>query len=164
MGSGITPDQCKLPQLAFCDTFQTIVGGGREGDLDPAKWSFTRPQPAPTRAQGLVNNYQPFNAEFCMTHQVRVADNDSFICGQQFGESNHWMEGMDDGGQYVMNSTANSPAVRLRRPHRQRRVGRRRQDRRVHTASGTRCGSPTSRCQGPHLDHPGTPHLSPATA
>ena len=36
------PDQCLLPQLAFCDTFQTIVGGGREGDLDPAKWSFTR--------------------------------------------------------------------------------------------------------------------------
>ena len=59
---------------------------------------------------GLINNYYPFNAEFCMTHQVMIPDNDSFICGQQFGESNHWMEGMDDGGQYVMNSN------RIRQP------------------------------------------------
>ena len=35
---------------------------------------------------------------------MRLADNDSFICGQQFGESNHWMEGMADGGAYVLNS------------------------------------------------------------
>jgi hypothetical protein len=24
-----------LAQIAFCDTFQTIIGGGREGDVDP---------------------------------------------------------------------------------------------------------------------------------
>jgi hypothetical protein len=54
--------------------------------------------------QGTVDNYLPFNAEFCMTHQFRLADSDSFICGQQFGESNHWMEGMNDGGLYATNS------------------------------------------------------------
>jgi hypothetical protein len=102
-GSG-TPDHCALAQLAFCDTFQTIVGGGREGDLDPAKWSFTRVTQANNPEAGLVDNYLPFNAEFCTTHQMRLADNDSFICGQQFGESNHWMEGMADGGSYVLNS------------------------------------------------------------
>ena len=90
--------------MAFCDTFQTIVGGGREGDLDPAKWSFTRATQANNPEAGLVNNYLPFNAEFCTTHQMRLADNDSFICGEQFGESNHWMEGMADGGSYVLNS------------------------------------------------------------
>jgi hypothetical protein len=99
-----TPDQCQLPQLAFCDTFQTVVGGGREGDLDSAKWSFTRATQATNPSAGLVNNYLPFNAEFCRDHQVRLAPNDSFICGQQFGESNHWMEGMADGGSYVVNS------------------------------------------------------------
>ena len=31
----------------------------------------------------------------------RLPDNDSFICGQQFGESNHWMEGMNDQDSYV---------------------------------------------------------------
>ena len=98
------PDQCQLMQIAFCDTFQTIVGGGREGDLDPAKWSFSRLSQLNNPSQGLLDNYAPFNAEFCMTHQTRLADNDSFICGQQFGESNHWMEGMDDNGQYAMNS------------------------------------------------------------
>ncbi len=47
---GMGPDQCLLRQIAFCDTFQTIVGGGREGDLDPAKWSFTRASRRTTRA------------------------------------------------------------------------------------------------------------------
>ena len=48
-------------------------------------------------------------------------DSDSYICGEQFGESNHWMESMDDNGQYVMNSTAYPSAVRLREPDRQHR-------------------------------------------
>ncbi len=97
-------DQCLLAQIAFCDTFQTVVGGGRAGDLDPAKWSFTRATQANNPSQGFINNYEPVDAEFCTTHQMRLADNDSFICGEQFGESNHWMEALNDGGSYVMNS------------------------------------------------------------
>jgi hypothetical protein len=95
------PDKCQLPQLAFCDTFQTIVGGGREGDLDPAKWSFTRmtsdvsPFPLTTS-----NTYHSALAQFCRTTKKVQPDNDSFICGAQFGESNHWMETINDFGKY----------------------------------------------------------------
>ena len=32
------------------------------------------------------------------------ADQDSFICGAQFGESNHWMEALNDAGSYATNS------------------------------------------------------------
>jgi hypothetical protein len=154
-----TPDQCKLPQLAFCDTFQTIVGGGREGDADPAKWSFTRASQNNNPAQGLVNNYLPFNAEFCMTHQIRVPDNDSFICGQQFGESNHWMEGMDDGGQYVMNS------MRSRQPFDfAGRTGNVVWDVDAKTEGShsfwNEIWLTDEPVQGPHLDHPGT-HIYP---
>jgi hypothetical protein len=98
------PDKCQLSQLAFCDTFQSIVGGGRGGDLDPAKWSFAREQQNHNPAQGMVNTYSSVNAEFCTTHQVRRADQDSFICGAQFGESNHWMEALNDAGSYATNS------------------------------------------------------------
>ena len=52
-------DHCQLTQLAFCDTFQTIVGGGREGNLDPAKWSFTRVSQQNNPYQGQIDNYAP---------------------------------------------------------------------------------------------------------
>jgi len=109
-GMSMGPDQCNLPQLAFCDTFQTIVGGGREGDLDPTKWSFTRVSEQNNPSQGLVDNYAPSLAQFCKTTKLVQPDGDSFICGAQFNESNHWMESMDDNGQYVMNSN------RIRQP------------------------------------------------
>src|ERR1041385_8648236 len=49
---------CKLPQPAFCDTFKTAyTGGGRSGELDPAKWSVTR------QLAGL--NWGPSNTELC---------------------------------------------------------------------------------------------------
>src|SRR4029077_20623677 len=94
----MTPDKCKLSQLAFCDTFKKILGGGREGDLDPAKWSFTRVSQQENPYQGQVDNYAPSMAEFCMTKKMVQPDKDSFICGEQFGESNHWMEAMNDNG------------------------------------------------------------------
>ena len=76
------PDQCALNQIAFCDTFQTNVGGGREGDLDPAKWSFTRVTQQNNPSQGLINNYWPVEGGVLQDHQGRgAADNDSFICG-----------------------------------------------------------------------------------
>jgi hypothetical protein len=95
-------DQCAF--TSFCDAFQTRFPGGRAGDLDESKWSYSRLSQENNPSQGTVDKFVPVNAEFCMTHAVRVADNDSFICGQQFGESNHWMEGIFDNGSYVMDS------------------------------------------------------------
>jgi hypothetical protein len=159
MGGGMGADQCQLAQLAFCDTFQTIVGGGREGDVDPAKWSFTRASQSTNPSAGLINNYLPFNAEFCTTHQVRLADNDSFICGQQFGESNHWMEGMNDGGEYVLNS------LRARQPFDfAGRTGNVVWDVDAKTEGSHSFWNEVwltdEPVQGPHLDHPGT-HMFP---
>jgi hypothetical protein len=88
----------------FCDAFQTKFPGGRAGDLDESKWSYSRLSQETNPSQGTVDKFVPVNAEFCMTHQVRLADQDSFICGQEFGESNHWMEGIFDNGSYVMDS------------------------------------------------------------
>jgi hypothetical protein len=98
------PDRCTF--TSFCDAFQTINAGGRAGDLDESKWSAARTTQATNPRAGLVNNYAPFTPEFCTDHNApnRVPDNDSFICGAQFGESNHWMEGMNDQDSYVNNS------------------------------------------------------------
>ncbi|HEX2381547.1 MAG TPA: hypothetical protein VHI95_02845 [Acidimicrobiales bacterium] len=153
------PDVCQLAQLAFCDTFQTIVGGGRAGDLDPAKWSFTRATQANNPGAGIVNNYLPFNAEFCRERQVRLAPSDSFICGEHFGESNHWMEGMTDGGSYMMNS------LRARQPFDfAGRTGNVVWDVDAKT-EGSHSFWPEvwltdEPVQGPHEDHPGT-HMYP---
>ena len=52
-----------------------------------------------------------------------VPPNDFFFCGPEFGESMHYMDAFDDGGDYVYNS------ARIRQPfdfsgaHRQRGVG-----------------------------------------
>lgn len=158
-GMGMGADQCLLSQIAFCDTFQTIVGGGREGDLDPAKWSFTRATQDNNPSQGRINNYEPVNAEFCKTQQMRLADNDSFICGAQFGESNHWMEALNDGGAYIINS------LRARQPFDfAGRTGN------VVFDVDAKTNGPHSfwpevwltdePVQGPHLDWPGT-HIYP---
>jgi len=88
----------------FCDAFQTRFPGGRAGDLDESKWSYSRLSQETNPSQGTVNKFVSVDAEFCMTHQVRLADQDSFICGQEFGESNHWMEAIYDNGSYVMDS------------------------------------------------------------
>jgi hypothetical protein len=157
-GSGamtMGPDQCALSQIAFCDTFQTIVGGGREGDLDPAKWSFTRVSQQENPYQGQVDNYAPSRAEFCKDMKTVQPDSDSYICGEQFGESNHWMESMDDNGQYVMNS------ARIRQPFDfANRTGN------IVFDVDAKTEGPHSfwnevwvtdqPIQGPHTDHPGT--------
>jgi hypothetical protein len=158
-GGMIVPDQCQLPQLAFCDTFQTSSPGGRGGDLDESKWSFTRLSQLNNPHQGQLNNYAAFNAEFCMTHQMRQADNDSFICGEQFGESNHWMEGMNDNGQYAMNS------ARIRQPFDfAGRTGNVVWDVDAKTEGGHSFWNEVwitdEPVESPHLDHPGT-HIFP---
>jgi len=95
-------DQCIF--MTFCDAFQAKSPGGRAGDVDDSKWSYSRLSQETNPSQGSVNKFIPVNAEFCTTRQVRLAPNDSFICGQEFGESNHWMEAINDNGVYVMDS------------------------------------------------------------
>ena len=77
---------------------------GREAISTPPNGASAASLSSTTRLRGCINNYEPFDAEFCKTHQTRLADNDRFICGRQFGESNHWMEALDDGGAYIVNS------------------------------------------------------------
>jgi len=98
----MSQDKCVFS--SFCDNFAMASPGGRGGDLDETKWSFARTTQATNPSANLVNNYPAVNAEFCMTHQVRIAPKDSFICGEQFGESNHWMEAMNDQDSYVAQS------------------------------------------------------------
>ena len=155
------PDQCQLPQIAFCDTFQTINPGGRAGDLDETKWSAARTTQANNPHQGVLNNYKPFTPEFCMNHNAppRVADQDSFICGQQFGESNHWMEGMNDAGDYIDN------AFRVLQPFDfANRTGHVEWQVDAKTLGGhswwPEVWITDEPVQGPHLDHPGT-HIYP---
>jgi hypothetical protein len=154
-GMSMGPDQCNLPQLAFCDTFQTKVGGGREGDLDPSKWSFTRLSENNNPSQGLIDNYAPSVAQFCKVTKTVQPDNDSFICGAEFNESNHWMESMDDNGFYALNSN------RIRQPFDfANRTGN------IVFDVDAKTEGPHSfwnevwltdqPVQGPHVDHPGT--------
>jgi hypothetical protein len=152
-------DQCLLPQLAFCDTFQTIVGGGREGDLDPAKWSFTRVTEGNNPAQNQVDNYAPSLAQFCKTTKMVQPDGDSFICGAQFNESNHWMDSMNDNGNYALNS------ARIRQPFDfAGRTGNIVFDVDNKTEGPhsfwTEVWITDQPVQGPHVDHPGT-HIYP---
>jgi hypothetical protein len=162
MGGGtIVPDQCQLPQLAFCDTFQTINAGGRAGDLDESKWSAARTSQSNNPHQGQLDNYKPFEPEFCMDHNgpLRIADQDSFICGEQFGESNHWMEGMNDAGDYANNS------FRILQPFDfANRTGNVVWDVDAKTLGGhswwTEVWLTDEPVQAPHLDHPGT-HIFP---
>ncbi|MER3420252.1 MAG: hypothetical protein C4290_06895 [Chloroflexota bacterium] len=103
---------CGLPQAAFCDTFDSPAPGGRGGDLDERRWSFARYGNGINPSQGDVNVWRSTTAQFCLQTITNVLPpNDSFICGQQFGESNHWMEAFDDRhGRYIWN------AARIRQP------------------------------------------------
>ena len=136
-------DKCMF--TTFCDAFETRQPGGRAGDLDETRWSFSRLSQENNPSQGTVNKFVPVNAEFCMTKQVRLASNDSFICGTQFGEANHWMEAIYDNGSYVMDSNrilqpfdfANRTARWTSRWTPSPPAG---------TARGSKCGSPPTRC------------------
>lgn len=96
-----TVDRCLFTagaKAAFCDTFEQPLQGGRGGDLDPAKWSFVR-LGASNLGQGMFNEFFPTTAQFCPTLRTAVVPNrDSFVCGREFGEPNHWMTSLNDNG------------------------------------------------------------------
>jgi hypothetical protein len=100
------------PSFAFCDTFdQPYAGGGRTGQLDPMKWSISRLSGFTNPGQGQLNWFGPSDAMHCRVAMTGlVPDNDYFVCGAEYGESNHFMEAFNDNGSYVYNS------ARIRQP------------------------------------------------
>ncbi len=113
MMMGATKDDCKInniastEMMAFCDQFIMPATGaqrGRGGDLDISRWSFARLTSDINPTQGAFNTFPAVNAQFCRINKTLVADNDSFFCGLEFNEPNHWMEAFNDNGNYVMDS------------------------------------------------------------
>jgi len=96
---------CGLTNPAFCDNFteNAATGGGREGALDPAKWDYTRFTNAVNVWQGMFNEFYPTDAQHCKTllHNV-VPYNDSFFCGLEVPEPQHWMEAYNDASHQVV--------------------------------------------------------------
>ena len=86
------------------------LGGTRSGRLDPSLWSVAQ-SPGRTTRSGAGQPVHPHRG-----HAVPAPDSgvlrqmNSFFCGPEFGESMHWMEAFDDGGDYVYNS------ARIRQP------------------------------------------------
>jgi hypothetical protein len=107
-GEGST---CGLAQVAFCDTFDSPSPGGRAGDLDERRWSVARLTQNTNPSQGSVNPWPATTAMHCKDPMSGVLPpNDYFICGVEYGESNHFMEAFDDQGSYTFNS------ARIRQP------------------------------------------------
>lgn len=103
-GSAANPtvDRCLFKaggaSAAFCDTFDQPHQGGRSGDLDPAKWSVARIG-ASNIGQGMYNEFFPTSVQYCPTLRTGVVPNrDSFVCGREFDEPNHWMTALNDAG------------------------------------------------------------------
>lgn len=109
--SGMGAGGCGLPQPAFCDTFDAPFPITRSGQLDNSRWSVARVSSAHNPSQGNVDTFYPTDAMFCKDPITGVRPpNDYFECGPQFGESNHFMEAINDKGQYVWD------AARIRQP------------------------------------------------
>src|SRR6185437_14311492 len=75
---------CFLPSAAFCDNFSEGPYSGsaanRGGDLDPAKWSFSRLSEG-EGSGGQLFAYPPAVAQFCQTSLPGVLPpRDSFMC------------------------------------------------------------------------------------
>lgn len=102
---------CGLVQVAFCDTFDTPFALSRSGELNPQIWSVARLSQNNNPSQGAVNTWAATDAMHCkdLIHGVTVP-HDFFECGPAYGESNHYMDAIDDAGAYVYNS------ARVRQP------------------------------------------------
>ena len=101
----VSPDRCIFVNgatPAFCDTFNSIHKGGRAGDLDPLYWTFYRISSNVNPTQGGLLTFYPTTVQFCDVLRDNVfPDNDSFICGQQFGEPNYWLTSLNDAGAFA---------------------------------------------------------------
>jgi hypothetical protein len=108
-GAGARPpvdDGCGLPDPAFCDTFTQPSPGGRAGDLDDAKWSFSRLG----FGCGTGFSFPPTPLNLCGSWQtVDPGGPDSRFCKDE-NDVPHWVEGFDD------NHTFGYIAARIRQP------------------------------------------------
>ena len=103
---------CGFTNPAFCDDFSQGPAPvkGRGNDLDFRTWSFNR-------VGGESNGMSALNAwptipvvEHCLTRPTDVnAPLDSFFCGSEVPEAEHWMEAINGGG-YLAND------ARIRQP------------------------------------------------
>jgi len=90
--------------VAFCDTFDVAHPGGRGGDLNESRWSFSRAGSDSNPNGGVLFRWLPVDVQFCRdTKRDVLPDADSFFCGTEFNESHHWMEAFTDTG-YTYNS------------------------------------------------------------
>jgi hypothetical protein len=161
---GGSRDECMVngmaatDQMAFCDLFIVPAQApfrGRGGDLDIRRWSFARLTSDVNPGQNAVNDFPPAVAQFCRIQKTVKADNDSFFCGLEFNEPNHWMETINDGGNYAMNS------ARITQPFDfANRTGVISFDVDAHTLGEhdiwPEIWITDEPVQAPHLDHPGT--------
>jgi hypothetical protein len=104
-GSG-AGNACRLPGAAFCDAFTEKSPGGRAGDLDDAKWSFSR------LGFGCADCFAfpatPVN--FCgRWNTVNPGGPDSAFCVTE-NDDPRWTEGFHD------NTSFNYLQVRIRQP------------------------------------------------
>jgi hypothetical protein len=97
---------CGLPNAAFCDAFTQKSPGGRAGDLDDAKWSFSR------LGFGCTNGFAfpATKLNVCGVWQaVNPGGPDSEFCTNENNDP-RWVEGFND------NTSFNYIAARVRQP------------------------------------------------
>jgi len=103
-------DGCPLADAAFCETFEVKHPGGRGGDLNESVWSYARSGQGSNPSQGMLNAISRTNAHFCrelVTGLFPPAE--SFFCGPEFGESQHWMSAQNDNGYSVLSAMIRQP-------------------------------------------------------
>lgn len=96
---------CGLTNPAFCDNFteNASTSGGREGALDPTKWDYTRFSANTNPSQGYLDPFVETDVQHCKTLDHNILPyNDSFFCGLEVPEPQHWMEAYNDGGSPVV--------------------------------------------------------------
>jgi len=74
---------CGLPSAAFCDTFDAVSAKrGREGDLDPSRWSVSRGEPQLATGNGVAVGIPPAAVPMCRPGLAATVypEDDSIVC------------------------------------------------------------------------------------
>jgi hypothetical protein len=74
---------CGLASAAFCDKFDAVSAKrGREGDLDPVKWSVSRGEPQLPTGNGVALGIPPASVPNCRTGLPATVypEDDSIVC------------------------------------------------------------------------------------
>jgi hypothetical protein len=115
----LEPGSCGLEQPAFCETFDSPTPGGRGGDLDESRWSYSRyghPGGASFFLRGpfSTNTEQAFPSKFCGAPFSNILPGEDVKFCQGVGidgmPSSQLNEVLDDEGDFGFNS------MRIRQP------------------------------------------------